>query len=112
MLRYFLILLLLSSFHLYAQDDEIKTEAEKTADSILNQFKNSDEKNFEAESKEEQEKLIAAEEKYMDEFLKLERDEASSKKFKTYLQLFIGLVFLFIFIIVIKNGRKKNIAGL
>ncbi len=111
MLRYFLILFLLCSVNLNAQDNEIKTEAEKSADSILNQFKNSEDKNFEAEPKEEQEKLIAAEEKYMDEFLKVERDNATSKRFKTYLQFFIGVAFLFFFIMALKIGRRKKVTG-
>lgn len=111
MLRYFLILFLLYSVHLNAQENEIKKEAEKSADSILNQFKDSEEKIFEAEPKEEQEKLIAAEEKYMDEFLKVERDNVYSRKFKTYLQIFIGVVFLFFFLMALKNGRTKKVTG-
>jgi len=109
MFKYFLILSLLFSGRLQAQEDPTPSQAEKMADSILNQFKTGDDKDFNSVSKEEQEKLIAAEDKHMNEFLMLERDKEDTKKFKTYLQITIGSFFLLLFIIVYRNSKRKKV---
>ena len=111
MFKYFLILFLLFAGQLHAQEETPPSHTEKMADSILNQFNPGGEKDFDSVSIEEQEKLIAAEEKYMNDFLLLERDRAEAKKFKIYLQVLIGSVFLLLFIVVWRNSRKRKVAG-
>jgi hypothetical protein len=111
MFKYFLILFLLFFGQLHAQEEPAPTQTEKMADSILNEFKPGEEKDYNSVSEEEQEKLIAAEEKYMNEFLLLERDREEAKKFKTYLQVLIGSVFLILFVVILRNNRRKKVRG-
>ena len=113
MFKYFLILSFLFSAQLHAQEETPPSETEKMADSILNRFKNTDTTEIDLTSEEDQEKLIAADEKHMDEFLMVnkERDREAAKKFKTYLQVLIGSVFVILSIVILRNNRKKKVRG-
>jgi hypothetical protein len=111
MFKYFLILSFLFSAQLHAQEIPDSSQTEKMVDSILNEFKNQNSKDIDLTSEEDKEKLIAAEEKYMNEFLLLERDREEAKKFKIYLQVLIGSVFVLLFIVVWRNSRKRRVGG-
>ena len=97
--------------HLLAQEETLPSQAEKTADSILNEFRNSDKNTSDTASTYDQEKLAAAEEKYMDNFLQSEKNKEDVKKYKTYLQVIIGIVFLLIFFITVRNNRSRKVQG-
>jgi hypothetical protein len=111
MFKYFLIVFLLFSVQLPAQEEIPPSPSEKMADSILKRFNNTDTGDIDMTSEEDREKLIAAEEKYMNEFLQLERDREETKKFKLYLQALVGFVFLAGTIIVLRNNRKRRVGG-
>jgi len=113
MFKYFLILSLLISVQLNAQEELPPTESEKMADSILKTFSNPDTIDLDFPTEEDQEKLIAADEKHMDEFLMVdkERDQEIAKKFKTYLYILIGSVFVIATIVVLRNKRKRRVGG-
>ena len=111
MSKYFLILSLLFSAQLYAQEELPPSESEKMADSILNRFKNNDTNYIDITSEEDQEKLIAADEKHMDEFLMVdkEKDRELARKLKTYLQVLMGSVLVITTIIVLRKNRKRRV---
>jgi hypothetical protein len=111
MFKYFLILFLLIPGQPQAQEMPDSSQAEKMADSILNEFKNQNSEDFNLATEEDKEKLIAAEEKYMNGFLQSERDREEAKKFKIYLQVLVGSVFLIGTIIVLRNNRKRRVGG-
>ena len=112
MFKYFLILSLLFSMRLPAQEETPPSETEKMADSILNRFKNNDTTEIDF-SEEDPEKLAAADEKHMDEFLMIDKEkhQEAAKKFKTYLQIILGSVFVIVIIIVLRNNRKRRVGG-
>lgn len=113
MFKYFLILSFLFSAQLHAQEELPPSETEKMVDSILKKFNNTDTGDIDMTSEEDRDKLIAAEEKYMNEFLKVgeERDREQAKKFKTYLQILLGSVFVIGTIVVLRNNRKRRVGG-
>ena len=111
MFKYFLILSLLIPLQFSAQEEFPPSETEKMADSILKRFSNPDTNEIDLSTEEDREKLIAADEKHMDEFLMVdkEKDQEIAKKLKTYLYILIGSVFVIGTIVVLRNNRKRKV---
>ena len=101
-----LSLLLLLSLQGFPQDDVPTSEADRKADSILNEFFQNRDDNALTEQGIDSAKLEEAEERYLDNFLGWERDEKKEKVYKRILQVVIGLLFLIVLFIV---SRRKRI---
>jgi hypothetical protein len=97
----FLLLSLLS----FPQDDVPPSDADRQADSILNEFFQNRDNNSLTEQGIDSAKLEEAEERYMDNFLRWERDEKKEKLYKRILQVVIGLLFLIVLFIVLRRKR-------
>jgi hypothetical protein len=78
----------------YPQADTLPGDAERQADSILDQFFKDRNVNPESEYGVDSAKLEDAESKYMDNFLQMERDKDKERLHKRILQVAIGLALL------------------
>lgn len=107
MSRYLLlpVLLLFLSIPGYPQDDAEQTDADKQADSILNEYFKSGDANALTKEGIDSAKLEQAESKYMDNFLRMERDEKKELLQKRILQVTIGLVFLAVLFMGVRRNR-------
>lgn len=101
------ILLLFLSLPGYPQDDAEQTDADKQADSILNEYFKKGDANALTNEGIDSTKLEQAESKYMDNFLRMERDEKKELLQKRILQFTIGLAFLAV--LFISFGRKRMV---
>jgi hypothetical protein len=110
MSRYLLLsgLVLLLSLESFPQDDAQQSDAERKADSILNEFFKNKDNNPGTEYGIDSAKLEQAESKYMDSFLKMERDEKKERLHKRILQVSIGLALLAILFIGFRRRRVIN----
>jgi hypothetical protein len=100
-------LLLLLSLKSFPQDDAPPSEADRKADSILDEFFKRRDNNPSAEYGVDSAKLEEAESKYMDNFLQMERDQKKELLHKRILQVSIGLALLAI--LMIGFGRRRVI---
>ena len=110
MFKHLLLLSLLSLLSLasFPQDDASQTDADRKADSILNEFFKNRDANPASENGIDSAKLEQAESKYMDSFLKMERDPKKELLHKRILQFTIGAALLAIFFIGARRGRLLN----
>ena len=100
-----LSLLLLTSLHSFPQDDGPETDADRKADSILNEFFKNKDVTPGSEYGIDSLRLEQAESKYMDNFLKIERDKEKELLYKRMLQITMGLALLLILFIGFRRSR-------
>jgi hypothetical protein len=104
----FLSALLLLSVYSFAQDDPVKTDAEIQADSLLNNFFNNKEGDPRFVEGIDSARLEQAENDYMENFLKLERDPQKELLHKRILQGIIGVALLTILFIGFRRRNRHN----
>jgi len=101
-------LLLSLSLLSFPQDDTQPTDADRKADSILNEFFKNRDINPGSENNIDSARLEQAESKYMDSFLQLERDRKKELLHKRILQIIIGLALLSVLFIGFRRRGVFN----
>jgi hypothetical protein len=101
------LLFLILSTPAYCQDDAVKPDVERQADSILKQFFNESGADPRFEEGIDSARLEEAENDYMANFIKLQRDPKKELLRKRLLQGFIGLVLLIGLIVVLRKKNRK-----
>ena len=101
-------LLLLLSLLTFPQGDAPQTDADRKADSILDEFFKNRDVNAMTEEGIDSVKLEQADSKYMDAFLQMERDREKELLHKRILQVTIGLAFLSMLFIGIRRSRVRR----
>lgn len=94
-------------FPAHSQDNAGNSNAERQADSILKRFLNEGGSDPRFEDETDTARLRQAEEDYMNNFLKLERNPKKELQQKRILQVLIGLILLIGFFTVLRKRRRK-----
>jgi hypothetical protein len=101
------LLFLILSTPAYCQDGDVKPDAERQADSILQKFLNEGGSDPRFVEGIDSARLEEAESDYMDNFIKLQRDPKKELLWKRLLQGFIGLVLLISLIVLLRKKNRK-----